>query len=333
MTQPPALLGPPLQYFFTEHLCQHKRVSANTIASCRDTFRLLLRFLQDHTKVEPARLRVSDVDADQILAFLDHLEQQRGNSIRSRNVRLSAIRSFFRVVALREPDSAGMVTRILAIPTKREEKRLVGFLTRDEMEAVIAAPDRSKRSGRRDHALLLTMYNSGARVSEMTALRRDQVQFGATNFLQLLGKGRKERTVPLWPQTATVLKAWFKELVATPCPSAFPSARGTAMARDGIEYILRQAVHTAAVKCPSLVKKRVCPHVLRHTTAMHLLQSGVDISVIALWLGHESIETTHGYIEADLATKERALQKLKPHEDGNARFKPDDKLLAFLASL
>jgi site-specific recombinase XerD len=152
------------------------------------------------------------------------------------------------------------------------------------------------------------MYNSGARVSEMTALRRDQVQFGATNFLQLLGKGRKERTVPLWPQTATVLKAWFKELVATPCPSAFPSARGTAMARDGIEYILRQAVHTAAVKCPSLVKKRVCPHVLRHTTAMHLLQSGVDISVIALWLGHESIETTHGYIEADLATKELTLK-------------------------
>ena len=333
MTQSPALLGPPLQYFFAEHLRRNKGASPNTIASCRDTFRLLLQFLQDRTKVEPARLRVSDVDADKILAFLDHLEQQRGNSIRSRNVRLSAIRSFFRVVALREPDSAGMITRILAIPTKREEKRLVGFLTREEVDAILATPDRSKRSGRRDHALLLTMYNSGARVSEMTALRRDQVQFGATNFLQLLGKGRKERTVPLWPQTATVLKAWFKEIAATPCPCAFPSARGTAMARDGIEYILRQAVHAASLKCPSLAKKRVSPHVFRHTTAMHLLQSGVDISVIALWLGHESIETTHGYVEADLATKERALQKLKPNEDGDARFKPDDTLLAFLASL
>jgi site-specific recombinase XerD len=310
-----------------------KRVSPQTIASCRDTFRLLLTFVQETRGIAPAALCVPDLDAPTILAFLDHLEHRRGNAVRSRNIRLSALRTFFRFVALRDPESLTIVTRVLAIPRKREDKKLIGYLTRDEMEALLAAPDRSHWVGRRDHALLLTMYNSGARVSEITALRRAQVCFGATTFLDLHGKGRKERTVPLWPQTSRVLQAWFREGAASAEQIAFPNARRKPLSRHGVMYLLQQVVHVATITCPSLRTKPVSPHVIRHTTAMHLLQAGVDIAVIALWLGHESLETTHVYLEADLATKERALQKLAPVEEPLARFTPDDPLLAFLTSL
>src|SRR2546426_10751293 len=206
------LIAPHLQAFFAEYLCQQRRLSPQTIVSCRDTFRLFLTFLRDQTGIAPSALRIADVDAPAVLSFLQYLEQQRRNSVRSRNIRLSAIRSFFRLVALREPASLGIVTRVMAIPMKREDRKLIGYLTRTEMQALLAAPDSSKWSGRRDYALLLTLYNSGARVSEVTALRREQVRFGASTFLQLVGKGRKERTVPLWPNTAQVLKAWFDEL-------------------------------------------------------------------------------------------------------------------------
>jgi site-specific recombinase XerD len=200
-----------IQAFFTEHLCHHKRVSPQTLASCRDSFRLLLTFVQETVGIEPSALCVADLDAPTLLAFLDHLEEQRGNSIRSRNIRLSALRSFFRFVALRDPESVEIATRVLAIPIKREDKKLVGSLTRPEIDALIAAPDQSSWIGRRDHALLLTMYNSGARVSEITSLKRERVAFGATTFLELHGKGRKEGTIPLWPQTREVLKRWFRE--------------------------------------------------------------------------------------------------------------------------
>jgi integrase/recombinase XerD len=326
-------IAPHVQAFFTEHLCHHKRVSPQTIASCRDTFRLLLTFVKETVGVEPSALRVADLDAPMVLRFLDHLEHQRGNAVRSRNIRLSALRTFFRFVALRDPESMAIVTRVLAIPLTREDKKLVGYLTRAEMEALLAAPDRSHWVGRRDHALLLTMYNSGARVSEVTALRREQVCFGATTFLHLHGKGRKERTVPLWPTTSHVLQSWLRELEGCRTSMIFPNARGNPLSRYGVNYLLQQAGHRAGVTCPSLRAKPVSPHVIRPSTAMHLLQSGVDITVIALWLGHESIETTHVYLEADLATKERALQKLAPLEAPLARFTPDDPLLAFLTSL
>jgi len=329
------LVGPHLQAFFAEHLLAHKRASPETIACYRDTFRLLLRFMRERTGAEPAALPLAALDADAVLAFLDHLERDRGCAARSRNNRLAAVRSFFRLVALRVPDCLGHVTRVMAIPVKRCDKRLVSYLTRDEVKALLAAPDRTTWSGRRDHALLLTLYNSGARVSELTALRREQVRLDpAGPCLELRGKGRKERVVPLWAETARVLRAWLRELGDQGGGVAFPSARGQALSRDGVDHLLRRAVATAAVACPSLGAKKVSPHVLRHSTAMHLFQAGVDMAVIALWLGHESLETTHVYVEADLATKERALDKLAPMPPGTpARYRPDDKLLAFLAAL
>ena len=242
-----------------------------------------------HTGSEPATLRITDLHVPHVLAFLDHLEESRKNSVRSRNLRLSAIRTFFRYLALRDPDRLGQITQVMAIPVKRQNKKLIGSFTRDEVDAILAAPDRSVWIGRRDYALLLTMYNSGARVSEMTALTREQVRFGVTTYLELhADKGRKERTVPLWPHTARVLETWFRELANTCGNVAFPNAQGHQMARDGIEYILRQAVQQASRSCPTLGTRAISPHVVRHATATHLLQSGVDIAVIALWLGHEA---------------------------------------------
>jgi integrase/recombinase XerD len=327
------LLAPILQYFFTEHLTSHKQVSPRTIVAYRDSFRLLLQFLKKKTGKQPSTLCVDDLDASAILDFLEHLEEQRDNQICSRNARLTAIRSFFHVVALRDPASVGVVNRVLAIPRKRTDKRLVGYLTREEIGAVLAAPDQSTWIGRRDYALLLTMYNSGARLSEMTCMRRGQVKFDSTTCLELHGKGRKERVIPLWAKTGRVLRNWFRELDPKATEVAFPSVRGTPLSSDGLDYVLQQAVKRATEACPSLLTKRVTPHLIRHTSAMHLLQAGVDMAVIALWLGHESIETTHIYVEADLAIKERALERIAPANCSVRRFKADDTLLAFLASL
>lgn len=327
------LIAPLIQSFFTQHLQLHKRVSPQTVACYRDTFRLLFQYIKEQTGREPATFRVADLEAEVVLSFLDHLERQRRNSVRSRNLRLAAIRTFFRWVALREPQQINLTTRVLAIPIKRTEKRIVQALTREEMEALLKAPDLSTRQGRRDHALLATLYNSGARISEITNLQRNQVKFGASAFLQLHGKGRKERTVPLWPKTARTLQTWFRELEDSPQTLMFPSVRGTRLSREGANHLLQRAVRRAAVECPSLRDRRISPHTIRHATAMHLLQSGVDISVIALWLGHESIETTHIYLEADLKTKERALEKLAPAGSTVRRYKAEDEVLAFLASL
>ena len=328
------LVGPLLQRFLIEHLPHHKHASPQTILSYRDTFRLLLCFLRQQQGLAPTALRITDLDVPAILAFLDMVEQQRHNSVRSRNTRLAAIRSFFRWVALCDPSSLGQATRVLAIPNKRAARVVVGALTRPEMDALLATPDRRCWQGRRDYAVLLTLYNSGARVSEVVTLQRTQVHFGATSFLQLTGKGRKERTVPLWPMTAQTLRTWFQELDHhSPCPFAFPSIRNTGMSRDAVEHLLQQAVVRALPVCPSLAQKRVSPHTIRHTTALHLLQAGVSLAVIALWLGHESIETTHMYIEADLAMKEQALQKLVPYDAHLPRFKAEDPLLEFLATL
>ena len=333
MTAQSTCLAPHVQAFFTQHLCQHKQASPQTIASYRDTFRLFLTFVKDTTGREPAALQLSDLDAPLVLHFLDYLEHHRGNTVRSRNMRLAAIRTFIRFLALRAPESLAIATRVLAIPIKRVDKKLIQALTRAEVEALLAAPGRSGWLGRRDHALLLTLYNSGARVSEVITLQRTQVCFGTPTFLQLTGKGRKERTVPLWPHTSRTLQAWFAELGEEGGRIAFPTTRGRPLSRDGVAHLLQRATHKAGTVCPSLRTKKITPHVLRHTTALHLLQAGVDLAVIALWLGHESIETTHGYLEIDLATKEQALHKLAPVEGPLARFTAPDPLLAFLTSL
>ena len=322
-----------VQAFFSQHLHSQKRVSLQTIASYRDTFRLLLQFVHRQSGIQPSSLRLSDLAAPTVLQFLDDLEHHRHNCIRTRNLRLAAIHTFFRFVAFQVPMCLDLATQVLAIPVKRTDHKLVGSLTREEIEAILAAPDRASWTGRRDYALLLTIYNSGARVSEVTALHQNQVQFGCRTYLAITGKGRKERTLPLWNTTSSILQTWFQELTLQSIAIASPNRRGGSLSRDGVDYILKSATAKASLKCPSLCGKPVSPHTLRHTTAMHLLQAGVDISVIALWLGHESLETTHVYIEADLATKERALEKLNPFQTPIQRFKPDDALLAFLALL
>ena len=330
---PPPLLGPLLQAFFAEHLIAQKHVSPQTIASYRDTFRLLLRSVHRETGIGPEALTISQLDAPCILRFLDALENERKNAIVSRNLRLTAIRSFFRFLALRDPASAGNATRILAIPVKRTDRKVREYLTREEMEAILATLNQKSWLGRRNYALLLTMYNTGARASEIVALQQSQVRLASKGNVQLYGKGRKERQVPLWSRTTHVLKAWFAELMLTGATVAFPTAQGGSLSRFAIHLLLQKAAREAGARCPSLKKKSVSPHQIRHGTAMALLESGVDLAVIALWLGHESIETTGIYLHSSLAMKERALGKVAAIGAGFRRFKADDSLLAFLNAL
>lgn len=333
MTAAPCKAGPLIQSFFLDHLLRHKHVSPRTVAAYRDALCLLLRFAQQRLNVEPTALGIADLDAPFILEFLDHLERDRANSARSRNARLAAVRSLFRFVALHEPQCLAVATRVLSIPSKRTERRLVGYLTRVEIDAILSAPDQHQWSGRRDHALLLTLYNTGARVSEISLIRRHHISFDPAPSIELQGKGRKQRAIPLWARTARVLRRWFTELNPGSQATVFPSARGQPLTRHGIAFVLDTATMRAREHCASLADKHVSPHVVRHSTAMHLLQSGVDPTVIALWLGHESLETTHIYVEADLTMKRQALEKLSPAGIQGRRFKPSDAVLGFLANL
>lgn len=330
---PSIKVGPLLQIFFTEHLRAQQRLSEQTVASYRDTFRLLLRWVEQETGIGPAALTVSDLDAPRILSFLSALEKTRKNAVVSRNLRLTAIRSFYRFAALRDPELAGLATRVLAIPTKRTDTKVRDYATREEFEAILATCDQRTWLGRRNYALLLTMYNTGARVSEMASLRQNQVNIAGKGYVELHGKGRKQRRVPLWSRTSQVLKAWFSEAGGDGTTSAFPTRRGEPLTRFAIRLLLRKAAAQASENCPSLQEKSVSPHQLRHGTAMALLESGIDLAVIALWLGHESIETTNVYLHSNLAMKERALGKLAPAGEGFRRFKPDDPLMAFLNGL
>ena len=330
---PSSLVGPLLQFFFADYLVAQRRVSPQTVASYRDTFRLLLQFVHRQTGIGPAALSIAQLDATIILGFLDNLESNRGNSVVSRNLRLTAIRSFYRMVALRDPANTGVATHVLAIPIKRANTKVREYLTREEMDAILDSIDRTQWLGRRDYALLLTLYNSGARVSEISTLLQSQISIAAKSHVQLHGKGRKDRIVPLWPRTAKILKEWFSEPSQREQAMAFPGIRGEPLSRFAIHLLLRRTVEQAQGRCPSLKKKRISPHVLRHSTAMALLQSGVDIAVIALWLGHESIETTNKYLYANMAIKENALAKLQPMGGKFRKFQPDDALLAYLASL
>lgn len=326
-------LAPLLERFFTQRLMQQRQVSPHTIISYRDTFRLLLKFAQQRLHTPPARLTFKAVDAPLIVAFLDHLEKHRGLSARSRNLRLTAIHSFFRYVAFEAPDHAAQIQRVLAIPSKRFTRTQVPFLTRPEAEALLAAPDQRTWFGRRDHAFLLTAAQTGLRLSEMTGLTRNDVSLSPGAHIRVIGKGRKERCTPLAKPTVAVLKAWLREPPRGDGQVLFPNARGTRLTPDGVHYLLVRHVKTAANVCPSLKGKRVTVHGLRHTMAMDLLQQGVDRSVIALWLGHESLDTTQIYLEATLAMKERALSKTKPLNGKFKRYQPGDQLLGFLNNL
>ena len=323
-----------LECFFTQRLMAQRQVSPHTIRSYRDTFRLLLQFAAKRLHKPPSALALADLDPGLIGAFLDQSEKERGNSARSRNLRLTAIRSFFRYAAFEEPSQSGLIQRVLAMPSKRYEKKLVTFLTRPEIDAVLAAPDRNTWAGRRDHTFLFVAVQTGLRLSEMTGLRCEDVVLGTGAHVHCFGKGRKERCTPLTKQAANALKLWLQEPRRGDGQIVFPNARGTRLSPDGVQYLLAKHVAVARRRCPSLNEKRVTAHVLRHTAAMELLQAGVDRSVIALWLGHESVETTQMYLDANIALKEQALAKTTPASVKNTRrYRPDDKLLAFLKGL
>lgn len=326
-------LAPLLERFFTQRLMQQRQASPHTISSYRDTFRLLLKFAQQRLHTPPARLTFEAINTPLIVAFLDHLQKHRGLSARSRNLRLTAIHSFFRYVAFEAPDHAAQIQRVLAIPSKRFTRTQVHFLTRPEVEALLAAPDQQTWFGRRDHAFLLMAAQTGLRLSEMTAMVRKDVAVGAGAHVRVIGKGRKERCVPLAKPTLAVLKAWLREPPRGEGQILFPNARGKRLSPDGVHYLLARHVKAAVKVCPSLQGKRVTIHVLRHTMALDLLQAGVDRSVIALWLGHESVETTQIYLEATLAMKEKALSKTKPLNGKFTRYRPGDQLLGFLNNL
>lgn len=322
-----------LQAFFTERLLNQRRASPNTVTAYRNTFRLLLRFAAKRLGLEPSSLRVVDLNAEFVGKFLDHLEQERGNSARTRNARLAALRAFFHYVAFTEPAHALICQRVLAIPSKRFLRGIVEFLADDEVDTLLAAPDTTSWIGRRDRALLLLAVQTGLRVSELTALRRSDVILGAGAHVRCHGKGRKLRCTPLRPDVVRVLDAWLSELPPAADQPVFPTSRGGSISVDAVERRVAKHAASASLSCPSLRDKRVTPHTLRHTTAMHLLGRGVDLSVIALWLGHESIETTQVYLHADMRLKEEALARTTPSGITPGRFQPKDTLLAFLDSL
>ena len=326
-------LAPTMEGFFTERLIGQRRASSNTIASYRDTFRLLLNFAQQQTAKPPSKLDFGDIDAVLIGRFLDHLEHVRHNSPRTRNNRLAAIHSLFNYAAFRHPEHAEAIQRVLAIPAKRVDRRLVSFLTDPETIALIAAPDRTGWVGRRDHALIVVAIHTGLRVSELTALTNTDIELGAGAHLRCHGKGRKERITPLTTETVDVLRTWMTERQGTPDDPLFPSQQGRPLTRDGVAARINTHTRTAATRCPSLAAKHVTPHVLRHTCAMRLLAAGVDTTVIALWLGHESVETTQIYLHADLSIKERAIARTTPTGTRPGRYQPPDTLLAFLEGL
>jgi integrase/recombinase XerD len=326
-------LAPTLEAFFTQRLAGQLQASPHTIAAYRDTFRLLLHHAQAHTGKKPSQLDLADLDAPAISAFLDHLERDRGNAVRTRNARLAAIHSLFTYAALSHPEHAALISRVLAIPPKRFDTALVTYLTEAEIATLLAVPDQATRHGRRDHALLQLAVQTGLRVSELTALRRADVHLGTGAYIRCTGKGRKERITPLTIPTTAVLRAWLREQPGAPASPLFPGPRGTPLTRSAVEHMITKHATAATTRNPSLAAKRISPHTLRHTAAMQLLHAGVDITVIALWLGHESTQTTQIYLHADMTLKEQALARTTPAGTKPGRYQPPDALLAFLESL
>jgi integrase/recombinase XerD len=326
-------LAPTLQAFFTERLVRQRHASPHTIAAYRDSFRLLLGYAEGRLGKPPSELDVADLDSTLIGGFLDHLERQRGNSVRTRNARLAAIHSLFRFAAHRHPEHAEVIQRVLAIPPKRFDRALVTFLDGGEIDALLDAPDRTTWTGRRDHALLLVAIQTGLRASELTGLNCGDVQLGTGAHLSCHGKGRKDRITPLIVVSVAVLRTWLRERAGRPDDPLFPTIRGGRLSRDGLERRLSKHIGIAAERSPSLLEKKITPHALRHTAAMRLLHAGVDTTVIALWLGHERVDTTQIYLHADLALKERAIARTTPPDTPPGRYRPPDTLLAFLEAL
>jgi integrase/recombinase XerD len=326
-------LAPTLQAFFTSRLIRQRQASPSTIAAYRDTWRLLLGYCSARTGKQPSDLQITDLDAPLIAAFLGHLEQDRGNSPRTRNARLAAIHSMFSYAALHHPEHAELIARVLAIPPKRFDKALITWLGEDELDALLAAPDKTTWAGRRDHAMILLAAQTGLRISELTGLTRSDLHLGAGPHVSCYGKGRKQRITPLTKTTVTVLRAWLTERHAQPGQPLFPNRTGGRLSRDAVERRLASHLATATQHCPSLKTKNITAHTLRHTAAMRLLHAGVDTSVIALWLGHEQADTTQIYLHADLALKEKALARTTPPHTKPGRYKPPDQLLAFLEAL
>lgn len=326
-------LAPTLQAFFTDRLIRERHASPATVAAYRDAWRLLLTYAANRTSRPPSLLDIDDIDATLVADFLEHLERERGNSVRTRNARLSAIHSLFRYAALRHPEHAATIARVLAMPPKRFERALVTFLTEPEVDALLAAPDTSTWTGRRDRALLLLAAQTGLRVSELIGLSCRDIHLGAGAHVSCHGKGRKDRITPLRAETVAVLRAWLSERAGLSADPAFPTRQGQRLSRDAVER--RIAIHSAAAAatCPSLKHKKVTAHVLRHSAAMRLLEAGIDTAVIALWLGHEQVDTTAIYLHADLSIKERALDRTRPAAVKPGRYQPPDTLLAFLEAL
>jgi integrase/recombinase XerD len=326
-------LAPTLQAFFTDRLMGQRQASPHTIAGYRDTFRLLLRFATDRTHTPACELDIADLDAPLVAAFLTHLEADRGNGVRTRNHRLAAIHSRFGYAALHHPEHAASIQRVLAIPPKRFERNLVTFLTDDEVDALLAACDRSSWTGRRDHAMITLAIQTGLRISELAGLTCADVIPGAGAHVRCLGKGRKQRHTPLLPLTVDVLRIWLTEHHGAPSEPLFPTGTGRPLSRDAIERRVSHHVRAAAQACPSLRTKKISVHTLRHTAAMRLLLSGVDVTVIALWLGHEQVSTTNVYLHADMSQKERAIARTTPPNTTPGRYRAPDSLLSFLEAL
>jgi integrase/recombinase XerD len=328
-----SLLAPTLQAYFADRLIIQKDASPRTVAAYRDTFRLLLSFAQQQTSKQPSELDLSDLDAPLIGAFLNHLEHDRGNSARTRNARLAAIHSFCRYSALRHPEHAATIARVIEIPSKRYDRTDVSYLNKPEIDALLQAPDRTSWLGRRDHALLLTAITTGLRVSELVALRITDITLGTTAHVHVLGKRRKHRTTPIKAETAGVLRDWLHERQGEPHDPVFPTRHGRPLSNDAVSKLLTKHTTQAATRCPSLATKRVTPHILRHTNAMLLQAEHTDIATIALWLGHESIKTTYIYQHADNQLKQEAIDRTAPLGTPPGRYQPPDSLLAFLESL
>ncbi len=326
-------LAPVLQAFFTDRLIAQRRASGHTIAGYRGTFRLLLGFAASRTGKKPSALDIADLDAPLIAAFPGHLEHQRHNTVRTRNWRLAAIRSLFGYAALHHPEHAATIQRVLAIPAKRYQRRLLTWLTQDEVDALLAAPDRGTWTGRRDHAMLVLAAQTGLRISELIGLSRTDVNLGTGPHVHCVGKGRKERATPLTGLTVAVLRGWLTEHAGVPDDPLFPTRTGARLSHDAIEHRLAHYLATARTGCPSLRGKQVTMHTLRHTAAMRLLHAGTDITVIALWLGHEQIATAQIYLHADMNQKERAIARVTPPGTTPGRYRPSDPLMAFLDGL
>ena len=328
-------LAPLLQAFFTERLARQRDASPHTIASYRDSFRLLLEFLHEQTGTPPSKLQLEDLDPARIAAFLSHLESERGNSVRTRNARLTAIHSFFHFASFKAPDCAEQIARVLSIPEKRYQSTLINYLTKPEIQALLAAPDRSTQTGRRDHALLLLAVQTGLRASELASLRCQDLSLASGAWVRCQGKGRKERCTPLTSVTVKVLRVWLRELDGDPAGPLFPSRTGGHLTRNAIWRLVAKHTTTARAQCPSLAAKTMTPHGLRHTAAMQLLAAPepVDTAMIALWLGHETLDTTNKYLHADMDLKRRAVDRTTPPNVKPGRYRPPDRLLAFLESL